>query len=119
MCFYAARRPGPRGAQFYFLSAYRREGKSSRPSHLLSYRGFKSTEYHFPLGKISAGRPIQAFLLGPPTPQSILGKTAVKLDFPPRMEPSCYPPALPHGERTDHNGFLVGEQGLKPSHNDG
>ena len=71
-CFFAAgrynlnvllrRRPGPRGAQFNFLSAFAGKEKSTRPSHNLSYQGFKSTEYYFPLGKISAGRPIQAFL---------------------------------------------------------
>ena len=72
------------------------------PASPISIKGLTPVEYYLPLGRVSFGQPIQAFLLGPPYPTPNIAQwlgggataSAVSLDL--------VPPALHHGERTDH-----------------
>jgi hypothetical protein len=95
--------------------------RAFRITSLSNLARFKFTEYYFPSREDLCWAPHLGILLGPPTPQSFPIRGSKALAFPHEWLELVigYPPALPHGERTDHNGFLVGEQGSKPPHNDG
>ena len=91
-------RPGSRDERVHKSFDYHRE--RATPASPISIKGLTPVEYYLPLGRVSFGQPIQAFLLGPPYPTPNIAQwlpataSAVSLDL--------VPPALHHGERTDH-----------------
>ena len=85
----------------------------------ISIKGLTPVEYYLPLGRISFGQPIQAFLLGPPypTPNTTQWREATSSHCQHCIAGSFPTRAPPRGAHRPRLGYLVGKgRGILPPH---